>query len=218
MTKAPVICTVPRGGETHLIRLTSFEPSESADHLTTCYAGKLRILKDALRTDPMTTHGFRLSDKSAVELSCSDLVCLLPKTVYNATFIAAMLEILPTSKNLFVVNGREETWKLLSNDTERIYFVQEHTNQRNWVVWTALCIYLDERRPNRKRLRFTLYDPQNAFAEVHVAFAAGKAMSELREHATWPSLTRWHNIQHIGKVHQIVCSFRPCSPFRRTLC
>jgi len=196
MTRSPVICTVPRGGGSHLITL----PYESTNQSDGSYVVKLHTLKRILRKDPATIRGFRLSESSAVTLSSGDLISLVPKRSYTPYFLAAMLEILTTPKNLFIAEGFEETWKGLSKDTEHIWFAQFHGPR-----WTALRMYLDGRKPGRKVLRFTLFDPEDVFASEPATLAVSQAMSELRGHAKWPDMTQWHKVQG-GKIDQVVCT------------
>ncbi|KAI1619214.1 hypothetical protein EDD37DRAFT_654955 [Exophiala viscosa] len=199
MTRSPVICTVPRGGDTYLLKLPYPRIAPNPPVMSE-YANNLHILKNILQTDQLTTLGFRLSEGSVVDLVSNHLECLLPERVYTEALLAAMLEVLSTPKNLFVLAGWEVSWKHLSSDTERVWFVQYRQKR-----WTALCMLLQERKSGNKRLQFALYDPENAFADEPSAFAASKAMSELRDHAKWSELTRWHEIQHIGTVQQVEC-------------
>ncbi|KAK4940699.1 hypothetical protein LTR10_019209 [Elasticomyces elasticus] len=193
--------TAPRGGSMHLIKLPYTVPNGTA---TRSYTGKLRNLKNVLRKDPATRYVPRLSESSGIEMVYHELLSLLPRRFYTERFVTAILGILSTPKNLFIVDGWEETWKHLSNDNERVWLVQCRSTR-----WTALCLVLEEHEPGSKRLGFTLYDPEKAFANEDATLAANTALSALRHGAAWPRLVSCHNIHEVV-IRLAVCLSNPC--------
>lgn len=166
------------------------------------YLAKIGNLKHVLMTDANTKTGFRLYDGSPV-LQPSNLDAFYPENGYSSRLLAAILGALPRSDKMFVVGGYDKMWNVLSNDIGRIWSLSKRRGH-----FIAICMTLDDRRPHRKKLRLSLYDPQQVTNDAHRAFATCRAMDKLDSHARKAGITRWQGIRHIGKVHLAVWLFK----------